>query len=114
VAKKKQLSGWQRRQLLKQDVKPNRRGRPCSPVKLQIYHDLRHELYLFLNSYSRRKKLFDFPRPLLVRALREHRPEFYQHLNDATLGRYAGEALRAIFAPRSRMGANFMQTILRR
>jgi hypothetical protein len=30
------------------------------------------------------------------------------------LARYIGEALRAIFAPRSRTGANFMQMILRR
>jgi hypothetical protein len=111
---KKRLSGarWRKRQ--KQGLTSNKRGRPPGPVKLQIYRDLVHEVYLYPNYYSNRKKKFDFPRPLLIRTLREHRPEFYCHLNDRTLGRYIGEALKGMFAPHSRTGANFMQTILRR
>jgi hypothetical protein len=111
----KKPSGWQRRKLLKQGVKPNRRGRPYGPVKLQLYKDLVHEVYVHHPAYAKyRKKGLNLPRPLIVRALREYRPRFYRHLNDRTLSRYVGEALRGIFAPRSRTGANFMQTILRR
>src|SRR5262245_44676862 len=109
----KKLSGAQRCKLRKQGVPPNKRGHPCGTVKMQLYQDLMHELYEY-SDYSNRKQGLDLPRPLIIRVLRKHRPKQYRHLNDRTLARYIGEALRAIFAPRSRTGANFMQMILRR